>query len=461
MPDLFASLTTAARALQAQQVGLDTVGQNIANVNTAGYARKQVDLASVAPSTPLSAGGGVDVVGIRSIRDQMLESRLRLEQPAEGREAALADTLSVVQTALGSAGSSIDASLTAFFNAWSDLSQDPTSSTARQAVLVQAQALSQSFNDMSGRLEDARSQADSGVRSTVDDINQLTTRIAALNDSIARSGGTGPMSASLQDQQNEAVKTLSTLVDVGVIPNQTGGVDVSFANGRPLVIGVNAYAIDLGKNAEGLATLSSGGVDVTSEISGGRVAGLLEARDVSIPGYLGQLDTIASTLVQQVNALHVGGHDLDGAPGGNVFVPVATSAGAAAAMTVDPTLAANPRLIAAASSTAAGDNGNARAIAALQDARLFGGGTGTFNDAWADLTYSVGQDAANAAADQKSRQEIVTQVESLRDAVSGVSLDEEAMLMMKFQRAYEANARYFATIDSAITTLMNIVGTTA
>jgi flagellar hook-associated protein 1 len=462
MSDLFASLTSAARALQAQQVGLDVVGQNIANVNTAGYARRQVDLASVAPADPLSAGGGVDVIGIRSTRDQMLEARLRLERPAEGKESALADTLSVVQTALGSAGASIDASLDSFFNSWSDLSQDPTSSTARQAVLTQAQSLSQSFNEMAGRIEDVRSQADTGIRSAADDINQLASRIAALNDSIAKAGGAGSMSASLQDQQGEAIKSLSALVDVAVLPNQTGGVDVSFANGRPLVIGVNAYKIDVGNNAQGMATLSSGGTDVTDEISGGRLAGLLDARDVAIPGYLTQLDTIASTLVQQVNAQHAAGRDLDGAPGGNVFVPLASPAGAAAAMTVDPALASNPRLLAAASSTGStGDNANARQLAELRDARLFAGGTGTFTDAWADLTYSVGQDSATAVAEQKSRQEIVTQVEALRDAVSGVSLDEEAMMMMKFQRAYEANARYFTTIDSAITTLMNMVGTTA
>lgn len=459
MADLFGSLTSAARALQAQQVGLDVVGQNIANVNTAGYARRQVNLASVAPSDRLSAGGGVDVVSIRAARDEFLERRLRLERPAEGRESALADTLSVVEAAIGTSGSSIDGSLTAFFNSWSDLSQDPTSSTMRQAVIIQAQSLSTAFNEMAGRFDDARRQADDGIRGAVDDINQLVQRIAALNDSIARAGGTGSMSASLQDEQIEAVKKLSEFVDVDILANKTGGVDVSFANGRPLVIGINAYAIEVASNAEGMATPLSGGTDVTSEISGGRLAGLLEARDVAIPKYLEKLDAMAFTLAQQVNAQHAAGYDMNGTAGGNLFVPPGRETGAALALAVDSTLASNPRLVAAASSTSAGDNGNARQLATLRDARLFAGGSGTFNDAWADLTYIVGQDSATAVAEQKSRQEIVTQIEALRDAVSGVSLDEEAMMMMKFQRAYEANARYFAAIDSAIATLLNLVGT--
>jgi flagellar hook-associated protein 1 len=457
MSDLFASLTMAARALQSQQVGLDVVGQNIANVNTAGYARRQLDLAAVPPTDRRSAGGGVEVSTIRAIRDQFLERRLRLERPAEGRESALADTLSVVEAALGSSGSSIDASLDEFFNAWSDLSQDPTSSTMRQAVIVQSTALATAFTAMSDRLKDVRKQADDGIRGAVGDVNQLVQRIAALNDSIATAGGTGPMSASLQDEQGEAIKALSELVDIDVLPNKTGGADVSFANGRALVIGVNAYPIDVGSNSEGMAVLSTGGMDVTSEISGGRLAGLLGARDVMVPKYLSQLDTIAFTLAQQVNGLHRSGFDLDGNPGGDVFQPLATVSGAAAALSVDTLLAGSPRLVAAASAPTAGDNGVARQLAALRDARVFNG-TGTFNDAWADLTYSVGHDSASAVAEQRSRGEIVTQIESLRDAVSGVSLDEEAMMMMKFQRAYEANARFFTTIDSAIATLLNMVG---
>jgi flagellar hook-associated protein 1 len=456
MADLFGSLNMAARALQAQQVGLDVVGQNVANVNTAGYARRQLDLAAVPPTDRLSAGGGVEVTTIRAIRDQFLERRLRLERPAEGRESALADTLSVVEAALGTSGSSIDASLDEFFNAWSDLSQDPTSSTLRQAVIVQSNALATAFNDMSARFNDVRKQADDGVRGAVDDINQLVGRIAALNDSIARAGGNGPMSASLQDEQGEAIKALSELVDVDVLQNKTGGMDVSFANGRALVIGINAYTVEVGASADGMAQLSSGGADVTSEISGGRLAGLLDARDVVVPKYLSQLDTIAYTLAREVNALHQTGYDLDGNPGAGVFQPLSAAAGAAAALTVDPSLASNPRLVAAAAAPTAGDNGIARQLAALRDARVFNG-TGTFNDAWADLTYSVGQDSASAVAEQQSRKEIVAQIESLRDAVSGISLDEEAMMMMKFQRAYEANARFFTTIDSAISTLLNLV----
>ena len=85
------------------------------------------------------------------------------------------------------------------------------------------------------------------------------------------------------------------------------------------------------------------------------------------------------------------------------------------------------------------------------------GGTATFSDSWGQLVYRAGSDTRIALAEQQSRGEVVAQVERLRDQVSGVSLDEESAQMLKYQRAYEANARFFTTINSVLDTLMNMV----
>lgn len=116
-----------------------------------------------------------------------------------------------------------------------------------------------------------------------------------------------------------------------------------------------------------------------------------------------------------------------------------------------------PSLIAAAGVPASGDNQNARALANLRDARVMNGGQGTMIDAWSQLVYRIGSDARAAEQERQSRAEIVKQVEALTDAVSGVSLDEEAMMMMRFQRAYEANARYFQAVNQSIETLMQML----
>lgn len=457
MSDLFSNLSMVARSLEAQRMGLDVVGQNIANVNTAGYTRRQLDLAAVPPTDPMSAGGGVVVQGVRSIRDRLLDQRLRAEQPVEGRESAIADGLSVVEAALGKSGESIDGALSSFFDAFSTLSQDPTSSTAREGVLVQGRTVAEAFAGMSERLASARLDADTRLRGAVEEVNALAQRIAGLNESIARAGGATPATLGLRDELNTAIEELSQYLDVAAIARKDGGMDLSFANGRALVIGENSYPVEIGSNAEGLATILTGGVDVTTQVGSGRMGGLLQVRDTLVPDYIGRLDAMAYSLSQQVNALHMAGVDLDGTAGQAFFTPLAAQAGAASSLQLNPALAASPRLVAAGTASP-GDNQNARALAALRDTRVLDGGTATFAEGWAELVYRVGRDSASAQDELANRTAIVRQIEALREAVSGVSLDEEAMEMMKFQRAYEANARFFQTIDSALDTLLNMVG---
>jgi flagellar hook-associated protein 1 FlgK len=159
-----------------------------------------------------------------------------------------------------------------------------------------------------------------------------------------------------------------------------------------------------------------------------------------------------------VNTVHQAGFDQNGAPGTSFFTPQGAAPGAAAAFGVDPNVAADARLIAASATVSVGGNETAQAIAALRDARLAGGsGTSTFTQAWSQLVYQVGTDAQATLAAQKSRQAIVATLTRLRDSVSGVSLDEEAGTMLKFQRAYEANAKYFTVVSDMLDTLMGMV----
>jgi flagellar hook-associated protein 1 len=127
------------------------------------------------------------------------------------------------------------------------------------------------------------------------------------------------------------------------------------------------------------------------------------------------------------------------------------------ALIVNPTVAADPRLVAAAGVANGGDNQGARAIAALREQGVLNGNTATLSDAWGQLVYRVARDTKGATDESASRKAIVDQVDALRDQVSGVSLDEEAMHLLKFQRAYEANARFFSVIDQTIGILLETV----
>ena len=167
MSDLLTSLNSTARSLDAQRFGMDVTGQNIANVNTPGYSRRTIDLVSVAPYDPTSAGGGVEVVGVRALRDRLLDRRLQQELPAERREAAVADALRMVEAAIGRPGESLDVKMNAFFDSFAKLADNPTSSVARQEVLLQGGALATSFQDMASRLRSAQSDADQEIRGEI------------------------------------------------------------------------------------------------------------------------------------------------------------------------------------------------------------------------------------------------------------------------------------------------------
>lgn len=460
MSGLFGSLAMATRSMDAQRLALDVVGQNMANVNTAGYSRREVDFAEIPPYGALTAGEGVEVAGIRAVRDQMLERRYRSELPDQARSSAEADALAVVQTALGTAGESIDAKLTSFFDAFTTLANDPTSASARQQVVLQGQSLAAAFRDMTERLDTAQRAADANVVGAVDDVNALVKDIARLNVAIANTGGTGAQAQSLKDEQGEAIRKLAQLLDVSVMAREDGGVDITLANGNALVLGeINYEFTAVPTGTSGLAELWLNGSNVTSTIDSGKIGGLLNVRDTLIPGYMSSIDDIAYAVVNQVNALHDSGYTLTGADAGVFFDALgASSSGAARNMAVATAIVDDPSLVATSgTSGVGGDNQTARAIAALRDARVLAGNTATFNDAWGRVIYKAGSDAAASIVDARSRSEIVRQIEALRDSTSGVSLDEEAMSMLKFQRAYEANAKFFTTVNSALDILMAMV----
>jgi flagellar hook-associated protein 1 FlgK len=448
MAGLFGTLSMTSRALEAQRMGLTVTGQNIANLNTEGYARRRLLLSE-------ALIGGVQVDGVRAQRDRLLEARVRQELPAESREAALADTLGVVEVALGRPGASIDQRLSAFFDSFSALASDPTSAVARAGVVQQGRLLARDFHDISSRLAAAQHGADTQVRASVSDVNTLAARVARLNVAIAAAGEDAE---ALQDERELALQELSDIADVSVIYRADGAVDVSVAGGRALVMGETSYSIDVtSAPPAGLATLSMDGVDITTGMTRGRIGGLLEARDTRIPAYQQRLDELAYGVATAIDTTHQSGFDLNGNAGGAFFSPLAGVAGAAAALQVDPAVDADPSLVAASGTGAPGDNQVARALADLRGARTMNGGTATFADSWGQLVYHVGSDTQTALAEQRSRQEVVAQVERLRDQVSGVSLDEESAQMIKFQRAYEANARFFSTVNSVLDTLMNMV----
>ena len=459
MSDLFGILGTASRALEAQRVGLDVTGQNIANVNTPGYSRRVVDFGSVPPVGQNSAGRGVEVLAIRAQRDGLIERRLQVETSGSERYATIAERIGSIESVVARGAGSVDTRLNEFYDSWARLALRPTDAVARQDVLESGNAVAAAFRSTAARISDLGRDTDQQVVATVNDINTLTRRIAELNVSIGSTTSSGAK-LQLQDEQQQLVNELATLTDVRVVARTEGGVDIDTASGQALVIGNTGYALATPTaGAAGYHAVTAGGDDVTAVLSGGRLGGLLEVRDRLLPAYAARLDDQAAALATAVNTAHTAGFDLDGNAGQNFFTaPPPGNVGAAAALQVTPAVAADTRLVAAGATAQQGDNEAARALAAIRTARVMDGGTATLTDSWGQLVARIGRDVQAASSERAVRGQIVDQIQSLREQVSGVSLDEEALNLMKFQRAYEANARLFRAVDDAMQILFDSLG---
>ena len=457
MSSLFDSLRYASRSLDAHRLGIDVAGQNIANVNTPGYTRRMLLLGEVPATDFFNAGRGVEAVEILAHRDPYIEARIRREQAGASFDGAIVDGLSALEANVAAPGEGIDQRLTALFDAFNTFADDVRSVAAREGAVQQGRALAQSFRSMSAALQTAQRDADLAIRSQVLDVNALATGIASLNQRIGDAAGDVQ---AMIDQRNVAIADLAKLANVSVVEHTNGVADVSIGSGRPLVIGRSAYQVEAvdGPAPLGLAVLTLGDYDLSGEITSGSLGGLLYVRDDAIPAHTGRLDQLAYDVATAINGVHTTGYDANGNAAGDFFVAPAAVAGAAAAMAVDPALVADSALLAGSATGAAGNNEIARALAGLRDARIAVGGSSTAAQGWGQFVYHVGADVNGALDSAASRDEVVRQLTRLRDEASGVSLDEEAANLMKFQRAYEANARFFTTIVDTIDTLMEMVG---
>src|SRR5271170_1502995 len=453
MSSLNASLATALSGLMAEQSALQTTTNNVANVNTPGYTREEPVLVASDPVVvdPLTFGTGVTLQSVESIRDPILESQIQQQTQTENQYSALTSALQQTQVNFTTSTSDIGTSISNFFDSINQLSTDPTDLSLRQGVLTAAGNLATSFNTTADNLTQQQTSLDLSVVQTVGQINQFTQQIAELNGQISNLQNVGEGAGTFIDQRQQAIDQLSSLVDVSVIPSDNT-LTLTTANGAPLVTGQQSFQLQTQATTSGLHDVYSQGNDITSQITSGQLGGTLQARDQAIPAIQTQLDTLAAGLANSVNAVQVGGFDLNGNAGTNLFNPPAASGvGAAANLSVAIT---DPSLIAASSDGTAGSNGNAEAMYALNSQAVVDGQSPT--DYYSGIVFNVGNDASNASAEQTASTLALQQLNDQRASVSGVSLDEEAANMVQYQDAYSASAQVITTINDMMYTIINM-----
>ena len=451
MSSLFGALSIAVRSLYAQEGAIDTTSNNIANVNTPGYSRETPILTEAAPVDlgQISIGNGVNFNGVQSIRDNILELRIDQETQQQNQLTSYVNYMNQVQSLFNETqGSGLSDALNSFFNSFQQLADNPTDTPTRQAVISAGQNLAAAFQQTGQQLDTIQQGADQQVVQTVQQINADTTQLAGLNQQISGLQANSEQADMLEDNQYQVLNNLSQLVDVAVTHTNNGSLTVTTTNGVALVAGGQSFALSTDTNSStGFQDVFSQGSDVTSSFTGGQLAGLLEARDQSIPSVKSSLDNLAAGVINAVNAQSLKGYDLNGAKGVDFFQPVVqpspgSNAGAAEDMAVTIT---DPSQVAASSDGTQGDNANALALANIQNEAVVSGQTAT--DYYSDLVSTVGNDVSTATDEQESVGLVLSQLQNQRSDTSGVSLDEEAANLILYQRAYEAAAEVVSAVN--------------
>ena len=467
MGGLLNTLEIASSSLLASRAGIETAGVNISNVNNPGYARQRVIVEPRRDTT--GAGAGVEVVGVKSLRDSILDEQLIRESSNKAYLENFQRTLQIGQVLLGqqidrqSATPEADSAarnlggqmaiasgFSEFYNALQTVSVSPTSIPDRQVLLLKAGQLTDKFNSVEARFTSLRSDLNTDLNNRIKQANQLidlTSRAAMDNTSVSSNGG-GIAKDTLQMRLEElgAYSSIKTQFDEeDRITVSIDGVDVIKDN---LVVGEIEGALDADGGVQ--VSVRNSDSDSTAKLTGqGSIQGLIEARDTVLQDLRQDINLMAAKLIEGINSVHKPGVSLDGSTGADFFTGTDASN-----IAVNAALIADLNKIQLSADTDEGDNTVAGNLLKWLESPQEGLGKVTLAQHYNEAVASYGQELANInnrLADQEVISHTLTQ---MRAGVSGVSLDEEMSSLIQYQRAYQASAKLISTINDLFQTIL-------
>lgn len=476
MSGLLTSMTSASNALDVLQQALSVVQNNVSNASTPGYATQQLNIAAAPFDIVSGAAGGLTANGLHSSRDTYADTAVQQQLQTLGLFTAQTQSTGIIQSYFDASGTtSVPPALNNLLSAFSSWSASPSDPVAGQQVISSASELAFSVQGLSQSLNSLAVQLNQRIGSTVDQINSLGARIQQYNVERAKSTQVDP-GADAQLENN--LENLSQLVNLTTLTQSDGTITVIVGGGTLLVSGEQLNALSgsdflsaqpppANPGAPPTAhVLDSVGNDITGNIAGGQLAGLLDSRNRVLSSMIGDgqqpgsLNVFAKTLADTVNGILQSG-------------TVSTQAGAAAGTALftydnsDATLAAGSLAVNAAITpgdlapvdSSGNANGNANILAALGNPNTALGLIGGKNlvEYFAGIASAAGQENQTAQTNEKSQQQVVAQVTSTRDQISGVSLDGQAAQVLQLQRGYQAVSRVLTVINTLADSILNLV----
>ena len=438
-------LFTAGSAMQ-------TSSHNIANVNTNGFSRQSVQTGT-RNSLSLTygmLGGGTDVTGVRRMTDMFLVGRMRDQTSQLTHHQQTDATLGEIEVLIGTAdGNHIGTALDEFFASWSELASPPITSELRVDVLNKGVLLASDLNSTAAGLDELAAEMDSQIENSVATLNMLLDGVAELNQQIMLAEGPGDTANDLRDRRDMLLSEIAQITKVDVAERGDGTIDV-ILSGRTIVVRGEAQHLELSRDADGYSQISTGNRHYDFELNEGQLSGLMASRDEKVIGAREDLDAVTKELVERLNALHVQGQTQGGR--GLMFFTGTT----ASSIALNTELIDRPEMVAVSRTGLSGDSDIAREIAGLGQQDPVDGQR-TITRAFGEMITSLASDAASTRLQLVSQEQVVQALESRLESIRGVSLDEEAANMARFQNAYTASAKVVVAAQDMFDTILQML----
>lgn len=449
---LYVALNTAVSGLSANQRAIAATSENIANVNTPNFARREANFSTDAIPNQFA---GVDVEIARAAIDRFLQGATYGGNANDAAAAAVSEALSRIEASLGAPGDNISYSnkLDEAFAALTQLGASPSSLAAKADALSALQAAFDAFARTTTALNDESVAA-------LGRLNQDVTRVNTLLDEIYRLNQSAQSSAGAADLIDQRLAELSTYLSINVTRSDDGRVEVSLADGTVVAnsggfsaLGVNAgppTAVTLSTVDPDSGATAQVAADVSGAVRSGEIRGLLNVITVELPRLLSLVETTARGVATQLNNVYAG----------NVATGATAPSGAPLIVETNGVFSVSAALLSNPASFAIGrPSGGAPAGANDGQGAILLASLATSAEARAvvDSIAEIGSSARNASLAAETNKAIAADLNARASADSGVNLDEELSNLILYQRSYGANARVISAIDELWQTLLQMI----
>lgn len=465
MGGLLSALNAGKTSLHTSQKAIEIVGNNIANVNTEGYSRQRAELKQI-PSIVFGGffvGQGVAVSNVRREHDIFITRQLQEKSISFGEENGRSLPMRELERVFNISGENLASEMCRFFDSWQKLTTNPSGQVERDMVIQRGQLLGDAFRNTYEEMDVVSGNINNAIVAKIPALNEKLAEVARLNQRIHMVEISGQTANGARDQRDLLIEDISRELGVQTYTDNRGMLAVQLSSGTPLVHGQEAMTIEtvqVGSDVDLRVRMGNSVKNILTREMGGEVRGLFEVRDVFISNLRTDLDNLAVELTSAVNDIHDNGYGLNDDVQRLFFEDLSgppPTANAGRHIMVHADIAGNAGNLAAGTEypAAPGDNRNALEIAALETTHRIAG-TDTFDNFYAKMVSSVGIEASRNKIALGGAKDATIQLTNLRDGFAGVSLEQEMIDLIQFQRGFESSAKFLATIDEMMGALLQL-----